>query len=202
LLEASATIGSSGIPNDSVASTIALLTPSTPQAEVETNEQLTSTKIGSSIPSPTEGDSATPPQADTSPVGATEVATQPGERFLQWLRDGIQTRRLVINEAKALIHTVSGTAFLVTPGLFQRYALEHPHVAPIAQKDALDGWQWAQKSFERMRLHKRQDNGLNIWTCTVMGPRKTRQLYGYLLADGHTAFSELPPDNPYLTLQH
>ena len=36
-----------------------------------------------------------------------------GERFMQWLRDGIRSHRLIINDAKALVHTVAGTAFLV-----------------------------------------------------------------------------------------
>jgi hypothetical protein len=47
-------------------------------------------------------------------------------------------------------------------------------------------------------LHKKQDNGLNIWMCEVTGPRKVRRLHGYLLLDGHSLFSDLPPDNPYL----
>jgi len=39
---------------------------------------------------------------------------------MTWLRTGIQLRRLVINDAKALVHTVAGTAFLVSSGVFQR----------------------------------------------------------------------------------
>ena len=53
-----------------------------------------------------------------------------GERFMQWLRDGIRSHRLIINDAKALVHTVAGTAFLVSPGLFQRYVREHPESQP------------------------------------------------------------------------
>ncbi|MGD9944128.1 MAG: TraI domain-containing protein, partial [Burkholderiaceae bacterium] len=34
-------------------------------------------------------------------------------RFMAWLRQGIQTRKLVINDAKALVHTVASTAYLV-----------------------------------------------------------------------------------------
>lgn len=49
-------------------------------------------------------------------------------------------------------------------------------------------------------LHRKQDNGLNIWMCEVAGPRKVRRLRGYLLLDGHTIFSDLPPDNPCLKL--
>jgi integrating conjugative element relaxase (TIGR03760 family) len=124
----------------------------------------------------------------------------PGVQFMTWLRTGIQMRRLIINDAKALIHTVAGTTFLVSPGAFQRYVQEHPDLARRAQHENTVDWEWAQKAFERLRLHKKQDNGLNIWTCEVTGPRKNRRLHGYLLIDGGALFAESPPDNPYLKL--
>lgn len=124
----------------------------------------------------------------------------PGVQFMTWLRTGIQTRRLIINDAKALIHTVAGTAFLVSPGVFQRYVQEHPDLARRAQLEKTVDWEWVQKTFEKIRLHKKQDNGLNIWTCEVTGPRKNRRLHGYLLIDGGTLFPDGAVDNPYLKL--
>lgn len=41
---------------------------------------------------------------------------------------------------------------------------------------------------------------LNIWTCEVTGPRKSRRLHGYLLVSPDALFQETPPDNPYLRL--
>ena len=35
---------------------------------------------------------------------------------------GSRRARLIINDAKALVHTVSDTAYLVSPSVFQRYA--------------------------------------------------------------------------------
>ncbi|WP_259644490.1 conjugal transfer nickase/helicase domain-containing protein [Burkholderia pseudomallei] len=32
----------------------------------------------------------------------------------------------------------------------------------------------AQKRFERLGLHRKQNDSLNIWTCEVTGPRKGR----------------------------
>jgi len=29
-------------------------------------------------------------------------------------------------------------------------------------------------------LHRKQGSGLNIWTCEVKGPRKSKRLHGYL----------------------
>lgn len=123
-----------------------------------------------------------------------------GEHFIAWLRHHISTRKLIINDAKALVHTVVGTGYLVSPGLFQRYAQEHPKTALLAKQDNVADWQWIQKAFEKLQLHRKQDSGLNIWTCEVTGPRKSRRLHGYLLADPIHLFDEVPPNNPYLTL--
>ena len=62
----------------------------------------------------------------------------------------------VEHDAKALVHTVAGTAYLVSPGVFQRYTQEHLQVAALAQREKLGGWQWVQKQFERLRLHRKQ----------------------------------------------
>ncbi|MCB1907871.1 MAG: helicase/relaxase domain-containing protein, partial [Rhodocyclaceae bacterium] len=140
------------------------------------------------------------PLAPTNQTAPRQPAEPSGEHFMDWLRQGIQARRLVINDAKALVHTVAGTAYLVSPGVFQRYAQEHLQVAPLARQEELEGWQWAQKRFEKLGLHRKQTNGLNIWTCEVTGPRKSRRLHGYLLTCPEALFQEVPPDNPYLRL--
>ena len=84
--------------------------------------------------------------------------------------------------------------------MFQRYAQEHPHVAGLAKQENIADWQWVQKRFEKLQLHRKQANGLNIWICEVTGPRKSRRLHGYLLLDPKTIFDEVHPDNPYLNL--
>ena len=81
---------------------------------------------------------------------------------MAWLRQGIQTHKLIINDAKALVHNVAGTAYLVSPGVFQRYAQEHLQIAALAKPENLEGWQWVQKRFEKLGLHRKQASGLNI----------------------------------------
>ncbi|WP_261538822.1 MobH family relaxase [Burkholderia multivorans] len=150
---------------------------------------------------------AAPPETPTlraplpsSPAPAPSIAHPSGEHFMAWLKQGILSRRLIINDAKALVHTVSDTAYLVSPGVFQRYAQEHPHVGALAKQESQQDWQWMQKRFERLQLHRKHPNGLNIWTCEVTGPRKSRRLHGYLLEDASLLFAETPPNNPYLSL--
>lgn len=131
---------------------------------------------------------------------STPMAQPSGEHFMMWLKHGVTSHKLIINDAKALVHTVSATAYLVSPGVFQRYAQEHPQVAVLAKQEEQQDWQWVQKRFEKLQQHRKQSSGLNIWTCEVTGPRKSRRLHGYLLVDGSSLFDTTPPNNPYLSV--
>src|SRR3546814_20567047 len=91
------------------------------------------------------------------------MAQASGEHFMMWLKQGITSHKLIINDAKALVHTVSDTAYLVSPGVFQRYAQEHPQVAALAKQEEQQDWQWVQKRFEKLQQHRKQPSGLNIW---------------------------------------
>lgn len=75
-------------------------------------------------------------------------------------------------------------------------------VAKQAQESELSDWQWVQKRFERLQLHRKQPNGLNIWTCEVTGPRKSRRLHGYLLVEPGRLFDDMPVNNPFLKLRN
>ncbi|AYN19540.1 MobH family relaxase [Alcaligenes aquatilis] len=147
-------------------------------------------------------ETAAPPTNTKSSVtvGSEQAPTLSGEHFIGWLRNRIQAHKLIVNDARALVHTVADTAYLVSPGIFQRYAQEHPQVVALAKQEDLPEWRWVQKRFEKLQLHRKQPNGLNIWTCEVSGPRKTRRLHGYLLNHASDVFSEVPPNNPYLSV--
>jgi len=119
---------------------------------------------------------------------------------MAWLKHAIATRKLVINDTRALVHTVDNTAYLVSPGIFQRYAQEHPQTAALAKAEGQQDWQWLQKRFEKLSIHRKQSNGLNIWTCNVTGPRKSRCLHGYMLNNADDLFDVRPDSNPYLSL--
>lgn len=122
-----------------------------------------------------------------------------GEDFLAWLRTGIASHKLIINDSKALIHTVDDTAMLVTPGIFKRYVQEHPELERSVDKPEIPAWQKVQRAFERAKAHKKTKKQLNIWTFRVTGPRKTKLLKGYLLSDPRILFNDQPFNNPSLT---
>ncbi|RUS67400.1 hypothetical protein CUZ56_01345 [Saezia sanguinis] len=146
---------------------------------------------------PVHTDHATVPE--TTPKNpSTNAVESSGESFNTWLLDSILSRKITINEPKALVHTVADTIYIVSPGIFHRYVQEFPEIRQLAKAQGVQDWRYVQRQFERTKVHKKQANGLNIWTCLVTGPRKTRRVHGYLLRDPSTILPEIPFNNPYL----
>ncbi|WP_342595537.1 MobH family relaxase [Salinicola lusitanus] len=114
-----------------------------------------------------------------------------GKRFWQWLKMGVADHSIVINDTKAPIHTVEGTYFLVSPGIFKRFSIK-----VLGEEDQ---WKAVQKRFQKLGLHIRTQ-GQNIHNVSVEGPNKTRQLKGYLIKDPRELSQRIPPDNWVLTL--
>ena len=136
------------------------------------------------------------------PAANSESAPQEphGQQFVKWLRDGLRQQRLALNDAKALLHTVDGTLFLVSPGIFHRYLQEHPEITLPAKNETSSDWQWLQRQFEQLGQHRKRADDLNLWTCEVHGPRKGKRLHGYLLLHPQDILPDVPFDNPYLAL--
>ena len=131
------------------------------------------------------------------PLESSSVPSDPGQTFLNWVKDGILSHKLIINDSKAKVHIVSGSVFLVTPGLFQRYVQEFPNIALGTDLEG-EEWRWVQKQFEKLKVHRKRDDGLNIWVCQVQGPRKKALLKGYFLINPGLLFNSVPSDNPHL----
>ncbi|QFG29341.1 relaxase [Pseudomonas umsongensis] len=137
--------------------------------------------------------------SESFPESSSIPADTPGQVFLNWVKAGIQSHKLIINDSKAKVHTVDGTVFLVTPGIFQRYVQEFPGVALGADHEGAE-WRWVQKQFEKLKVHRKREDGLNIWACQVRGPRKKTILKGYLITEPKLFFELVPPDNPFLKI--
>ncbi|MGH5636935.1 MobH family relaxase [Citrobacter portucalensis] len=118
-----------------------------------------------------------------------------GEAFWQWLVRNVQAQHLEVNEPNARIHTVAGSVFLVTPGIFKLW------LSTCGQNVPEEYWREVQKKFQNLNLHRKQKNGLNIWHCAVVGPRRCSRLKGYLLDDPTPLFGDdVPFNNPHLLL--
>jgi hypothetical protein len=77
--------------------------------------------------------------------------------------------------------------------------VQFPGVSQGADQ-GIEEWRWVQKQFEKLKVHRKRDNGLNIWACQVKGPRKKTTLKGYLIEDPKQLFELIPPDNPHLKI--
>ncbi|HBT4924890.1 MobH family relaxase [Klebsiella pneumoniae] len=114
--------------------------------------------------------------------------------FLNWLREGVRSRKIAVNDTQAKVHMVEGKAFVVSPEIFKQYVRTTTGATS-------DEWKQVQKSFQKLKRHHRGDDGINIFTCEVRGPRKTRQVKGYLLDKPEDIFGDaVPEDNPYLSV--
>lgn len=80
-------------------------------------------------------------------------AYNPGEVYLEWLRDSVQDGTLSVNEKDSILHVLAQFVFLVSPGCFYRYTSSAGEEA--VDKDKL------QKSFESLNIHhSRNGKGL------------------------------------------
>lgn len=130
-----------------------------------------------------------------SPQPELNDALLSGEAFWQWLVRNVQAQHLEVNEPNARIHTVAGSVFLVTPGIFKLW------LSTCGQNVPEEYWREVQKKFQNLNLHRKQKNGLNIWHCAVVGPRRCSRLKGYLLDDPTPLFGDdVPFNNPHLLL--
>lgn len=172
------------------------------------SEELNASQGSTAAHPPTQGIEQVEPAEDSLAAPARNAAqkdiiTMPtnsslGGAFVAWLKAGVASHKLIINDVKALIHTVDDTAMLVTPGIFKRYVQEHPELEQIVGKQGATAWQQVQRAFEKEKIHQKTSKQLNIWTYDVTGPRKTTQLRGYLLRDAKLLFNEQPFNNPSL----
>lgn len=125
-------------------------------------------------------------------AGASTEPIDLGQAFLAWLKQGIVSGDLAINTVNARVHRVREGMLIVSPGIFRDYA--NAAQAP---------WANVQKRFQKLRLHRKTPEGFNIWTYTVVGERRTRELKGLLVEDPEKALKPgvtLPPPNPHVVL--
>jgi len=115
---------------DAMDELIFLMEPSrTPESEPPVQPARLSVPANVQPPSP-----KSEPVPTATPTPPDAHATPSAEHFMAWLKHALATRKLILNDAKALVHTVDGTVYFVTPGIFQRCAKEHPQIAALAKQ--------------------------------------------------------------------
>ncbi|MFY0991785.1 MobH family relaxase [Halomonas sp. C05BenzN] len=121
-------------------------------------------------------------------------AGSPGEAFLEWIRSGLSSHKILMNDSKALVHAVDGKLLVVSPKVFKRYCQE------VSGEEK--GWKVVQDSFQKLKRHKKNKDGGSFHKVKVVGPnKKSSTLSGYLVAkddlieEGKEVF-----DNPFIDL--
>ena len=178
---------------------------------IDTTEDLTT-------PTPDTERAVNSKQEETGPTKPTAIMQEPkqlpkkitgsqlkpenlGQSFIDWIKAAVSSRSIYINDSRAQIHTVDGKVFLVTPGIFQRFSDQHPELQQLNPDTTVKNWVWVQRSFERLQLHIKREDDLNIWQCSVRGPRvKGNILNGYLIPTD-AIFTFHPKDNAFVTLK-
>lgn len=119
-----------------------------------------------------------------------------GKDFLAWLKASLQSHKLLMNDSKALVHTVEGMVFIVSPKIFKLYCQQE------VGAEAEGSWKAVQEAFQKLKLHNKNTSGGSFYRVRVVGPnKKTSFLSGYLvkrevLLDG----GRVVLDNPFLEL--
>lgn len=142
---------------------------------------------------------ATVTQAKSS-LNETEINfDEETQGFIQWVKSGVLSGKLKMNQNNAKLHFVEKHLFMVTPSIFQIYCAE---VIGNTEKAT---WERLQKQFQNLGIHKRQhtDDGdsRNIWTCKIAGPNRSSTLNGYLVENVELLVgNKLVINNQWLTL--
>ena len=138
------------------------------------------------------------PATTTNTVPATKVhlpeatgnpdSDDTGERFLHWLSEGLRTGQHPVNTTEAFLHTVKEGVLLVSPRAFKLFSP--------------DNWEYVQKRFNKLKLHKPAPNDSNIWLYHVRGEKKSGMVRGFLISDPLETLgvAYLPTPNKSLSL--
>ena len=132
--------------------------------------------------------SATEPAPAAAPGDPANTSLAENE-VIRWIAAGIGGGRLKLNTADARIHVTAEGLLLVSPGIFRDFA-------------GPDGWLGAQKRLLKIKAHRKNADGTNIWTYRVVGERRSSALLkGVLIENPEAQLGlRLPEPNPHLVL--
>lgn len=128
-----------------------------------------------------------PSRVGASPPSETANPALADNDVIRWIAEGIASGRLKLNTAEARIHMTAEGLLLVSPGIFRDFG-------------GVDGWLGAQKRLLKLKAHRKNPDGTNIWTYRVVGERRSSaQLKGILIEDAGAKLGlRLPDPNPHL----
>ncbi|VXD06059.1 Integrating conjugative element relaxase, PFGI-1 class [Enterobacterales bacterium 8AC] len=116
---------------------------------------------------------ATAVESRAEPLQPSQASV--GEVFYQWLKKCLLEQSIVANEAQSPVHIIAGYVFMRSPTIFYQFIAERKSTLAEQAHD----WRVIQKQFEKLKLHKRQTDGTNVYRCQE---NKTGKSFnGYLI---------------------
>lgn len=91
--------------------------------------------------------------------------------FLQWLQEGIETRRIPVNRRGAMVHRCQDGVLIASPAVFKAYVRDH--------FDEALTWEQVQRDVQRQHRWRIGDG---IRTFMFHGGRKHARLHGLVLS--------------------
>lgn len=117
-----------------------------------------------------------------------------GEMFYQWLKKCLSEQSIVVNEASSTVHLIAGYVFVRSPTIFYQFIAEQKSALAEQPHD----WRVIQKQFEKLKLHKRQTDGTNVYRCQENQTGKS--FNGYLIPAAKIYGVVPPPADGSLTI--
>ncbi|MGY6275092.1 MobH family relaxase [Methylomonas sp. MgM2] len=174
-------------------STLAVENIESDNAEIDSNEG------NILVPSPKTGNepfSRRHPDTDsseqTNSADSSKESTGPVDGFFAWLQNGIRQGIIKTNQPKARVHAVKEGVALMTPGIFQDYA--------VFKEGDSSNWLDIQKKVLKKNWHVRDGLGLNVVKYQVSGASKSTTVNAILFEDITIVFGagSAPASNPHL----
>lgn len=135
-----------------------------------------------------------PAQDDKRAPKKQKVERVAGTAFLEWVRQGLATKKLACNRVDAKVHIVPEGVLLVSPVVFRLFANEHPEYGT---------WEEIQRDFQKMKVNVKTEHGANVFEYTVTGKKGAASIVKGWIVEPGLVFKEdveVPPVNTHLTL--
>ncbi len=104
-----------------------------------------------------------------------ETVLNLGSIFSDWLKQSLLEQLIVVNESESHVYIIAGYVFVRTPTIFYLFISENK----LALAEQSYDWKTVQKQFEKLKFHKRQTDGTNVYRCQDKEGNKS--FNGYLI---------------------
>jgi hypothetical protein len=123
------------------------------------------------------------------------------KHFITWIKEGLQERKIQVNNSKALVHVVKEGVLIVTPIAFKKFIWDNKlnTSGGNINKQMTRIQDRLKTTMEKKKLHRRTKSGLNIHTYHINGDSKSAKIKCWLLPVKTIFENSKPPSiNPVL----